>query len=464
MKRNYSIDLFRGFTIIGMVLAAVIPWSREFPGWMYHAQVGPPDFTFHPDHAGITWVDLVFPFFLFAMGAAFPLALKKKLDTGNYRVIVPGIVRRGFLLVFFAITLAYFNPGNLDGPLWVNYITAILVFIAWFLIFMRFEGAAVKRYAIQFTGLLLVAALGYCHSQVFHHPFDKANSDIIILILANMAVFGSLVWLFTANNILARIAVMGVVAALWLTKDVEGSWPAVIAHAGKQWSWIYDFSFLKYLCIVLPGSILGDLLVRDNEDNTPSGTAEETRQIHLLASVSLLLLVFHLVMLYTRMLRLDLGGHLLMGIAAGLLCRKWRTGQPAFYKNLFGWGFALITIGLCVEPWEGGIKKDPSSFGYWLVTGGLAFLFYLVCDSLVKQFPKSRLNATVIRVGQNPMLAYCVVLFFVVPVLGLLQLRPVLDTLAGKSPYLGLIRTAVYMGLMIGITGFATQRKWFWRS
>lgn len=464
MKRNYSIDLFRGFAIIGMVLSAVIPWSKEFPGWLYHAQVGPPGFTFNPDHPGITWVDLVFPFFLFAMGAAFPLALKKKLAAGNYSVIISGLFRRGVLLVFFAITIAYFNPGNLKGAVWINYLTSLFVFFAWFMVFMRFEGSPVKRYGIQIAGVLIIAALGYYHSQILNNPFDKSNSDIIILILANMAVFGSLIWLFTANNILARIAVTGIIAALWLTKDIEGGWPAVLANAGKDWHWVYDFSFLKYLCIVLPGSILGDLLVRNSETINKDYTSDEKKQVRQMVWISFLLVVFHLVTLYARMLSVNILGHLLIGLVFYVLFRKCNTGQTAFYKNLFGWGFALATIALCFEPWEGGIKKDPSSFSYWFLTSGLAFVFYIVCDYLTKQFSGSPLTSSIIKTGQNPMLAYCVVSFFIVPVLGLLQLRTLLDTLSDRSPYLGLIRTAVYLLLMIGITGFATNRKWFWRS
>lgn len=108
IKRNYSIDLLRGLAIIGMVLAAVVPWLADWPGWMYHAQVGPPDFKFNPNNPGITWVDLVFPFFLFAMGAAFPLALRNKLESKQYKVMVTGLLRRGLLLVFFCDYVSIF--------------------------------------------------------------------------------------------------------------------------------------------------------------------------------------------------------------------------------------------------------------------------------------------------------------------------------------------------------------------
>ena len=73
-KRIASIDILRGITIAGMVLCANIGYYSDLPAWMFHAQTPPPTYAFNPDVPGITWVDLVFPFFLFAMGAAFPFA------------------------------------------------------------------------------------------------------------------------------------------------------------------------------------------------------------------------------------------------------------------------------------------------------------------------------------------------------------------------------------------------------
>ncbi|MBP1593213.1 MAG: hypothetical protein H6Q12_231, partial [Bacteroidetes bacterium] len=63
-KRAYALDALRGYAIISMVLSGAIVFGI-LPGWMYHAQEQPPTHVFNPDLPGITWVDLVFPFFLF---------------------------------------------------------------------------------------------------------------------------------------------------------------------------------------------------------------------------------------------------------------------------------------------------------------------------------------------------------------------------------------------------------------
>lgn len=464
MNRNYSIDLLRGLAIIGMVLAAVIPWTAGFPGWMYHAQVGPPDFRFNPDNPGITWVDLVFPFFLFAMGAAFPLALRNKLANKQYTVIASGLLRRGVLLVFFAIALAYLTPENLTGPKWLNYLTSLLTFCSFFLIFMRFEGGKIKRYGLQLAGFLVIGVLIYYHSEIIGNTFDKSKNNIIILVLANMAVFGSLVWLLTAKSFLLRVGVIAAFMGVWFTHDVEGSWTATLWDFHPDIKWFYNFSFLKYLCIVLPGSILGDLLVKHRDIANNAYTDEEQQKARLLALLGLGFVAFHVITLYMRLLGLNLVGHTVFGVLFLLFFAKNNSGQFVFYKTLMGWGFALATVALFFEPLDGGIKKDPSSFSYWFLTSGLAFVFYIVCDYLTKRFPKNTIVLSVVKNGQNPMIAYCVSAFCITPVLGLFQVLPVFDTLSRINPYLGLVRTIVYILLVIVITNFATNKKWFWRS
>lgn len=83
MKRSKGLDALRGISVLLMVLSGSIAFGDVLPAWMYHAQVPPPEHIFKPEIAGITWVDLVFPFFLFSMGAAIPLSLSRKMSTGE---------------------------------------------------------------------------------------------------------------------------------------------------------------------------------------------------------------------------------------------------------------------------------------------------------------------------------------------------------------------------------------------
>ena len=87
-KRAYALDALRGIAILMMVLLSVEPTSvlNHLPSFMYHGQVPPPNFKFDPNLPGVTWADMVFPFFLFSMGAAIPFALE---DVWRQRL--PGI-------------------------------------------------------------------------------------------------------------------------------------------------------------------------------------------------------------------------------------------------------------------------------------------------------------------------------------------------------------------------------------
>ena len=73
-QRAYALDALRGYAILTMVLSATVA-PDILPGWMYHTQTPPPGHVYNPALSGLSWVDLVFPFFLFAMGAAFPFSL-----------------------------------------------------------------------------------------------------------------------------------------------------------------------------------------------------------------------------------------------------------------------------------------------------------------------------------------------------------------------------------------------------
>ena len=70
--RLVSLDVFRGVTIAGMVLVnnpgswAHIYWPLEHAEWN-----------------GWTPTDLIFPFFLFIVGVAIPLALGRRVESGG---------------------------------------------------------------------------------------------------------------------------------------------------------------------------------------------------------------------------------------------------------------------------------------------------------------------------------------------------------------------------------------------
>lgn len=464
-ERFLGLDALRGIAIVGMVFSGLFPHTNYWPKWMFHAQVGPPSFVYTPEIPGITWVDLVFPFFLFAMGAAFPLAIKKRLVKVSYTATVWAATKRFLLLVFFAIALRNLNPAWLQAPRWINLITALLAFGAFFMVFMRFNFNIRIQNLIKLLGLIVIAVLIGLNSYFTPFSFNKANSDIIILVLANTAFFGSLIWLMTYNNHLLRMGVLALFGAIWITHDIPGSWTANLWHFHPSITWVYNFSFLKYLCIVLPGSILGDLLLKyRSHSETEKKSWRRAQNPLFLASIILFLMIFNLYTLFERHIYLNLIGNTLSGIAGLIVLKKSEFHKVNLYRQIFRWGIFFIALGMFFEPFEGGIKKDPSSFSYWFLTSGLAFMFFIFCDIITQFCYKNLWWTGIIKSGQNPMIAYVASSFFIIPTLGLLHVLPVFDYLTEQNQFFGIVRALVITAFVVVITAKFTNRKWLWRT
>src|SRR3974390_219932 len=130
-RRSYALDALRGLAILGMILSGQLPFGEHaLPSWMYHAQVPPPKHEWIGTLPGITWVDLVFPFFLFALGAAIPLALTRRLEQGSSKSKTTlFIVERGFLLAFFALYVQAVRPQVIsEHPSTATWLVALLGF------------------------------------------------------------------------------------------------------------------------------------------------------------------------------------------------------------------------------------------------------------------------------------------------------------------------------------------------
>jgi predicted acyltransferase len=69
-SRVASIDVFRGLTIMVMVFVNDLAGVHGLPWWTYHA---------HRDQDAMTYVDMVFPFFLFIVGMSMPIAIAGRL-------------------------------------------------------------------------------------------------------------------------------------------------------------------------------------------------------------------------------------------------------------------------------------------------------------------------------------------------------------------------------------------------
>jgi len=454
-KRIITIDILRGITIFAMILCANIGYNSDLPAWMFHAQTPPPTYAFNPDVPGITWVDLVFPFFLFTMGAAFPLAMRKRLENGTSRWEVAGsLFRRWLTLTIFAIVLGNaYKIGSSTRPEIIKGLFSIGLWAVMFMSLVRLKDDRKCR-LVNNTGLFLLVVMAVLSVDYLGISLSRWSSDVIIMILANIAIFGGLIWMFTKDNLRLRWLILLFIIAI---KALSSYTPQVLAwvpsFAGI--GWFFSWGYLQYLVIAIAGSITGDMLL----NHSISGEKTEIGSYHIVAGIiALAAMLVQLWGLFTRHIAADFIISAVMGGVFVLL--TWKRRNIMTWLGYFG--FAFMLAGIIFDPIDGGITKDHCNLSYMLTTTGMTALtgaFVLALE--LKWNIKGR---GLSGCGQNPMLAYTVTNFLTGPVLAMIGVGAWLDTISLGSPFWGVIRGLVYTLLMVAVTCFFTKKKLFWRS
>jgi heparan-alpha-glucosaminide N-acetyltransferase len=150
--RSRTLDVLRGLTILVMIFVNDVAGVRDVPAWMKHVQPHDAD--------GMTFVDVVFPAFLFIVGLSIPLALGKRLESGGaWRHV---LARTGGLLLiglFMVNAENISSEGRLSPALW-----SLLFYAAVFLLFGAAPREGGSALAVRLrrglgVGLLVAAAL-----------------------------------------------------------------------------------------------------------------------------------------------------------------------------------------------------------------------------------------------------------------------------------------------------------------
>ena len=180
--RLVSLDVFRGLTVVGMVLVnnpgswAHIYWPLEHAEWN-----------------GWTPTDLIFPFFLFIVGVAIPLGLGKRVERGDrFRDLFVKIAYRSaviFLLGEFLAGFPYFHLSTIRIPGVLQRIAVCYFFAA--LIFIRTRP---RTQAIVAVALLIVYALLMKHVPAPGYYVGDLSKEGSLASYIDRAVFGPHIW------------------------------------------------------------------------------------------------------------------------------------------------------------------------------------------------------------------------------------------------------------------------------
>ena len=472
IKRNQSLDALRGLAILAMVLSGSIAFGDTLPAWMYHAQVPPPDHKFIPAIAGITWVDLVFPFFLFSMGAAIPLALQKYLQAkAGWVPVLLMAARRFLLLTFFALFTHHLMAWELSAqPSPQTYLLSIGAFV---LVFFQLYDNKNKKYQHLFfvlKGIAFAIAVALLYWLPFKdgRGFTLTNSDIIIIVLANMAFFGTLIWWLTKNNPWLRIGILPFIMAVFLAaKEPGDGWAKELFNfsqvAGFHFDWMYRFYFLKYLFIIIPGTFAGEWLLQFAKNSLGQNAGVDKHITKLVSALAIALVISNTFFLFSRHPFINLILTAAILILMFFLINKMGKNGNSLTGNFFKAGAYLLLLGLFFEAWEGGIKKDHSTYSYYFVTSGLAFFMLMGFNGLAATKAGAAINNYLSLNGRNPMVAYIAGGLLVTPLLQVTGAITIFESMDGNA-WLGFLKGVLFTGIVSLTTILFTKKGWFFKT
>ena len=156
-ERILSIDAFRGITILVMIFVNELAGMRDIPQWMKHMPA---------DADAMTFVDMVFPAFLFIVGMSIPFAINSRLAKGDSFIqLQQHILFRtlGLLVLGFFIVNAEDGYNETAMGISIN-LWALLFFTAVIIIWkVYYKASKTLILILRAAGFIVLAALAYIY-------------------------------------------------------------------------------------------------------------------------------------------------------------------------------------------------------------------------------------------------------------------------------------------------------------
>ena len=462
-ERAEGLDAFRGLMLIAMNFAFTIPFG-PFPGWMHHVQYPPPDGAF-VELAGLSWRDMLYAGFMFTMSAALPITHSARLSKRMpYPEIIWIALRRMFLLYIFAMVIGHVNPYWTHQYNKLGNVMSVFGFVLLFTLFVRprSDWNPVRVQWLRYAGWLGVLALFFLSPAIYGESFSAERADEVIKSIGWATVAGTVIWLFTRKNIIARFAILGVILAL-RTAAQHSEWAASLWY----WTparWLYDPWFAEMLFIVIPGTIAGDLLVQWMSRNEASETGAKwsDKKLIALALLGISYVPISLVGLWERQaVPQTTAAIALLGAASIWLTRNPIVQRDRVLARLFAWSAFWLIVGMLTEPFEGGIKKVPLTISYLTLMTGISCALLASLLVAFDHFAAFRRRfKAIIDIGQNPLIAYVVLNLFLMHILWY-------TGIAGRfreSWPEALARSAVITAAGVFLVWLASRKRLYWRA
>jgi predicted acyltransferase len=328
-QRLLSLDVFRGITIAAMVVVNNPgTWAAVYPQLK------------HAEWHGWTITDFVFPFFVFIVGVAIPLALGKRVAEGaTDRELYLKILYRGFVIFglgLFQMGFPFFDISKTTLPLAVKVLAVIgLILTVGFFVADRFKASVISISAVT---LLLAGA--YFADQGF--PYERMERIRIMGVLQRLAIcyfFAAIIFIKTGW----RLQVVVTAFLLFLY------WGLMYFAGGGDLS--PEGNFSGYIDRLVLGE---EHIWRSSRVYDPEGVLSTLPAI----------------------------ATCIIGVLCGTYIRESKGVLESKISTLFFFGCVLTAIGWSWDFWFP-INKPIWTSSYAVFTGGLAMVFLAACMWLI---------------------------------------------------------------------------------
>ena len=345
-RRIVSIDVLRGLTIGVMIFVNDLAGVKGTPGWMKH---------YYPYEAdGMTFVDVVFPAFLFIVGMAIPFAIGRRLLRGEspLRVWRHILIRTFGLLVigvFMVNSYTISSEGLLNHQLWI-FLMYLGVILTWNFPASPSQKAEKITNRLRWVGIAMLAAL------VFLYRGNNA-SGILQIRTQWWGILGLIGWAYLVSCLFYTFLKKSTVGMIGATVFLY------VLYVLDRYGVFSGFVLDKYVDI---GSMLGS-----HAGITASGVV--------------------LGMILTPQSRVKTHkGRLLWGMV---------------------YGFAMIVAGILLHQLKGTgsmwiINKNAATVPWCLISAGITCWVWAACYLLLDVAGFTGWTVIVRPAGENPLFAY----------------------------------------------------------
>jgi len=382
--RVVSIDVFRGLTILSMIFVNDLGNVRGVPWWMKHMPT---------ETDGMTFVDVVFPAFLFIVGMAIPFAIKKRRDKGDSLLkIWRHIVIRSFALLVIGVFMVNMYTYNKSAAIMSKHLWVFMMFVGVILVWNQYprgkEHLKPLFRTLRFFGVALLIATAVLYR-------GGSGDDVIWMRTSWWGILGLIGWAYLtscAGYLLFRKhieAMMGFLALL------------VLLYIGDESGALSFLGFIRRY-VWLGGQI---------------------------------------------------GGHssiTVAGVIVGMLFLEYSPVRNTRQRIIWilSFGVALCVAGFLLRPLYG-INKVRATPSWCLYSSGICCFLYVFFYWLIDIRKEVGWTRLIKPAGANPLLAYILpdIFYAILGLLGITFLHQYLN-----EGLLGIFRSLLFAFAMVGIT------------